>query len=162
MNNLSQVSDSIFNNIRSILEDDRSRAYRSINFIMVEAYWNIGRIIVEEEQKGKRRAELGKQLIADLSRQLTAAYGRGFDPSNLRYMRLFYLHFLICDALRHKLDGDNDVRNLPTSDLTQYLRLEITWTHYRLLLRIENPQARSFDMNEAAYNGWSTRELYRW
>jgi len=161
MNNLSQIPDYVFNNIRSILDDARSRAYRSVNFIMVEAYWNIGRIIVEEEQKGKRRAEFGKQLIADLSRKLTAAYGRGFDPSNLRYMRLFYLHFPICDAVRHKLAGDNDVRNLPTSDLSKYLRPELTWTHYRLLLRIDNPQARSFYMNESANNGWSTRELDR-
>jgi hypothetical protein len=163
MNNLSQVSDSIFNNIRSILEDARSRAYRSINFIMVEAYWNIGRIIVDEEQKGKRRAEFGKQLIADLSRKLTVAYGRGFDPSNLWYMRKFYLLFPILDAVRRELSD-----SLANGDSKSVIRLgnsirpELTWTHYRLLLRIENPQARSFYMNESAYNGWSTRELDRW
>ena len=157
----SQMSDSVFNNICDILENARSRVYQSVNFIMVEAYWNIGRIIVEVEQKGKGRAEFGQSLIIELSKRLTNEYGRGFDPSNLRYMRLFYIRFPIYDAVRHKLTGEPGEKKLPLSDLRKFLCPELSWTHYRLLLRIENPEARSFYMNEAANNRWSTRELDR-
>lgn len=128
-----------YQNIRAILEKARSTAYRAVNFAMVQAYWEIGRIIVEEEQKGAERAEYGKGLIKELSRRLTKDYGRGFDESNLRNMRLFYQTFPNCDALRH----------------------ELSWTHYRLLFRIENGEARNFYMLESVKNNWSTRVLER-
>jgi predicted nuclease of restriction endonuclease-like (RecB) superfamily len=157
-----QIQESVFSNIRNILEDARSRAFISVNFIMVEAYWNIGRIIVEEEQKGKRRAEFGQRLIAAFSKRLTETYGHGFDPSNLWYMRKFYLSFPILDAVRRELTGNlTETDNGKMVRLGQSVRQELTWTHYRLLLKIENPEARSFYMNETANNGWSTRELDR-
>ena len=105
-----------YQNIRDILEEARSTAYRSVNFAMVQAYWQIGRIIVEEEQKGKERAEYGKGLLKELSKRLIRDYGRGFDESNLRNMRMFYLTFTKCDALRH----------------------ELSWTHYRCFNKVEN------------------------
>ncbi len=105
-----------YQNIRDILEEARSTAYRSVNFAMVQAYWQIGRIIVEEEQKGKERAEYGKGLLKELSKRLIRDYGRGFDESNLRNMRMFYLTFPKCDALRH----------------------ELSWTHYRCFNKVEN------------------------
>ncbi|MFA4839479.1 MAG: PDDEXK nuclease domain-containing protein [Candidatus Neomarinimicrobiota bacterium] len=154
-----QITDSVFQNIRNILENARAQVYRSVNFIMVEAYWNIGRIIVDEEQKGKRRAEFGQRLIAELSKKLSAEFGSGFDPSNLRYMRLFFFRFPICDAVRHKFAKENDLTSPALSELHEILRPELTWTHYRLLLRVENPDARSFYINEAANSRWSTREL---
>ena len=131
--------DTTYQNIRAILEKARSTAYRAVNFAMVHAYWEVGRIIVEEEQKGEERAEYGKGLIKELSIRLTKDYGRGFDESNLRNMRLFYQTFPNCDALRH----------------------ELSWTHYRLLFRIENGEARNFYMLESVKNNWSTRELER-
>jgi len=76
--------ESAYNSIKSILENARSKAYRAINFAMVEAYWNIGRVIVEEEQKGKHKAEYGAGIIRDLSARLSREYGKGFDESNLR------------------------------------------------------------------------------
>ncbi|OQX21809.1 MAG: hypothetical protein BWK75_02295, partial [Candidatus Altiarchaeales archaeon A3] len=106
---------------------------------MVQAYWNIGKIIVEDEQKGKERAEYGEALIKEISVRLTKDYGRGFDESNLRNIRKFYLTFPNCDALRH----------------------ELTWTHYRLLLRVEKNDTRNFYMIESVENNWSTRELER-
>jgi len=111
--------ESAYNSIKSILENARSKAYRAINFAMVEAYWNIGRVIVEEEQKGKHKAEYGAGIIRDLSARLSREYGKGFDESNLRNIRQFYLTFPKCDALRH----------------------ELSWTHYRLLLRVEKEEA---------------------
>jgi len=131
--------DTAYQNIKAILEKARSTAYRAVNFAMVQAYWGIGRVIVEEEQKGAERAEYGKGLIKELSIRLTKDYGRGFDESNLRNMRLFYHTFPNCDALRH----------------------ELSWTHFRLLLRIEKEEARNFYMLESVKNNWSTRELER-
>ncbi|MGB2840997.1 MAG: PDDEXK nuclease domain-containing protein [Halobacteriota archaeon] len=131
--------DTTYQNIKAILEKARSTAYRAVNFAMVQAYWVVGRIIVEEEQKGEARAEYGKGLIKELSIRLTKDYGRGFDESNLRNMRFFYHTFQNCDALRH----------------------ELSWTHYRLLLRIEKGEARNFYMLESVKNNWSTRELER-
>ena len=131
--------ESAYNSIKSILENARSKAYRAINFAMVEAYWNIGRVIVEEEQKGKHKAEYGAGIIRDLSARLSREYGKGFDESNLRNIRQFYLTFPKCDALRH----------------------ELSWTHYRLLLRVEKEEPRNFYMIESISNNWSTRELER-
>jgi predicted nuclease of restriction endonuclease-like (RecB) superfamily len=131
--------DSTYHSIREILGKARSAVYRSINFTMVLAYWNIGKVIVDDEQHGKERAEYGKALIKELSLRLTKEYGKGFDESNLRNIRKFYLTFPNCDALRH----------------------ELTWTHYRLLLRIKKEDARNFYMLETIDSNWSTRELER-
>jgi predicted nuclease of restriction endonuclease-like (RecB) superfamily len=131
--------DTTYQSIKAILEKARSTAYRAVNVAMVQAYWGIGRVIVEEEQKGAKRAEYGKALIKELSRRLTRDYGQGFTESNLKYMRQFYLTFSNSHALRD----------------------ELTWTHYRLLLKIEKEAARVFYMIEAIKNRWSTRELER-
>ena len=128
-----------YQNIKDILEEARNSAYRSVNFAMVQAYWQIGRIIVEEEQKGKERAEYGKSLIRELSIKLTKDYGTGFNERNLWYMRNFYSIFPKVNALRS----------------------ELSWTHYRLLLRVEKEEARSFYLIETINNKWSTRELER-
>ena len=113
--------DTTYQNIRAILEKARSTAYRAVNFAMVQAYWAVGRIIVEEEQKGAERAEYGKALIKELSVRLTRDYGKGFIERNLWYMRDFYRTFPKVNALRS----------------------ELTWTHYRLLLKLEKIQAPS-------------------
>jgi predicted nuclease of restriction endonuclease-like (RecB) superfamily len=131
--------EALFGSVRHVIDQARGNAYRSVNTIMVKAYWEIGRMIFEEEQHGKERAEYGTFIIAQLSRKLSFEYGKGFDESNLRYMRLFYKGFSIRDALRH----------------------ELSWTHYRLLLRVENESARIFYMQEAVECNWSTRTLDR-
>jgi len=116
------VIDDTYQSIRAILEKARSTAYRAVNFAMVQAYWEIGRIIVEEEQKGEERAEYGTALIKELSVRLTRDYGKGFIERNLWYLRDFYLTFPKVNALR----------------------AELTWTHYRLLLKVEKEKARNF------------------
>ena len=99
--NLSATRRDFYQSIAEILRAARANAYRAVNFAMVEAYWHIGRMIVEEEQQGKERAEYGALLIRNLSIRLTHDFGKGFDESNLRYIRQFYLTFPIRDALRH-------------------------------------------------------------
>ena len=106
---------------------------------MVTAYWNIGRLIVEDEQQGSTRAEYGKAVLADLSVRLTEEFGKGFTEANLRNMRQFYQCFPNCYALRS----------------------ELTWTHYRLLIRVQDEDARQWYMNEAAEQTWSSRQLDR-
>jgi hypothetical protein len=129
----------IYQQIREVLIQARSRALRAVNTEMVACYWQIGRLIVEEEQQGGRRAEYGKRLIRDLSQRLSKEFGKGFDRTNLQHMRAFYLGYSNCDALRR----------------------ELSWTHYRLLLRLEKPEARGFYEAEAVNSRWSTRELER-
>lgn len=133
------ASSHLFAEIREVLVTARRTAYKAINFAMVTAYWNVGRLIVEDEQKGHIRAEYGKAILADLSKRLTDEFGKGFDERELRRIRQFYLVFPKWDALRP----------------------ELTWTHYRLLIRVQNEQARLWYMNEAAEQTWSSRQLDR-
>ncbi len=129
----------IYQSIRAILENARVNAYKAVNFAMVRAYWNIGKVIVEEEQKGEKRAGYGDRLIEDLSKKLIMEYGEGFNKTNLKYIRQFYLTFKNSHALRG----------------------ELSWTHYRTLLKIDKEDIRNFYMIECINNNWSTRELER-
>ena len=115
-----------YEQIKCILSEARDKVYQTANFAMVEAYWDIGKSIVEQ-QDGYEKAEYGTRLIAELSKQMTIDFGKGFTPTNLKYMRQFYLTFPIRHALRD----------------------ELSWTHYRLLMRVENENARQFYIEEA-------------
>lgn len=128
-----------YKKIKSILEEARQNAYRHVNSVMVRAYWDIGRIIVEEEQKGKKRAKYGRKLITNLSQNLTEEFGAGFSEQSLWNMRQLYLYFPILSALRR----------------------ELSWTHYKMLLRVEKQNAREFYLEECAKSNWSTRQLER-
>jgi predicted nuclease of restriction endonuclease-like (RecB) superfamily len=110
-----------------------------VNFIMVEAYWNIGQQIVEEEQNGKDRAEYGSYLIKELSTKLTKDFGKGFTQQNLRNMRQFYN----CFPIRSTLCS------------------ELSWSHYRLIMRLDNPLARLWYTEESSKSNWSVRALER-
>ncbi len=134
--------DGLYAQIRDILQAARQRSYRAVNVAMIEAYWQIGRQIVEHEQAGENRAAYGQRVLAELAKELSKEFGKGFTAGNLRNFRQFYQTFSqeeICDALRSNL----------------------TWTHYRQLMRIENPVARLWYLNEAASQGWSARALDR-
>lgn len=128
-----------YEDIRKILTQARDKSYAAVNIAMVEAYWNVGRRIVEEEQKGRKRAEYGSYLIKNLSERLTKEFGIGFSEQSLWNMRQFYVKFPILSALRR----------------------ELSWTHYRFLLRVENESARDFYIEECAKSNWSTRQLER-
>lgn len=116
----------------------RNKVYSTANFAMIEAYWNIGKKIIEK-QGGKDKAEYGLGLIKELSTQMTKDFGKGFTVTNLKYMRQFYLTFPNGHALRG----------------------ELSWTHYRSLMRVENEKARNFYLEEAIKSAWSTRQLDR-
>ena len=133
------TSSYLYNDIRNILVEARNKTYRAINSVMVTAYWNIGRLIVENEQSGNRKAAYGQKVLENLSEKLSQEFGKGFDQTNLSTMRNFYLTFPILDALRQ----------------------ELNWTHYRLLLRVDNDKTRAFYLNECAEAHWSTRQLER-
>lgn len=161
----------IYADIQTILHQARESAVRSVNFSMVVAYWKIGERIVEEELKGKKRAEYGERLMEQLSKKLTTEFGKGFTATNIKYMRLFYIAFPIRHALRDKFQKGKkqlqishalrDQSLLKKQQIWDLLRTELSWTHYRLLLAVENVDARNYYMNEAAENNWSTRLLER-
>jgi predicted nuclease of restriction endonuclease-like (RecB) superfamily len=132
--------------VAEVLQAARAKAYRAVNFTMVEAYWHVGRMIVEEEQQGRERAEYGAALIRNLSIRLTKDFGKGFTEGNLWNFRQFFLVFPTQGTENGKLDA---------------LRRELTWTHYRHLMRVESPAARAWYMQEAADQNWSTRTLQR-
>lgn len=163
-----RTDESLYREVRAVLEHARSTAYRAVNAAMVQAYWHVGRLIVEHEQGGRRRAAYGEAQLEDLSRRLTSEFGRGFDVTNLRKMRQFYRMFEIRDAARlesesavaaHKRDaarlvsGREAIRHVTSG--------ELSWTHYRLLMQVASPDARQWYANEAASQHWSTRQLER-
>lgn len=129
----------LLDTLRGIIADSRRQVLRAVDTVQVQTYWQVGRHIVEFEQGGEARAVHGRALLIRLAESLTHEFGKGFDASNLRYMRLFYHAFPNCDALRH----------------------ELSWTHYRLLQRVGSPEARLWYMQEAAGQNWSSRVLER-
>lgn len=125
--------------VRQLVEAARREVVQTVNSTMVQTYWHIGRLIVEDEQQGEVRAAYGKRQLQQLSETLTAEFGKGFDVRNLRNMRAFYQSFPIRNALR----------------------TELSWTHYRVLLRVESDEARRWYRQEAIEQGWSARALER-
>jgi len=121
------------------MENARKDVAKQVNSILVRTYWEIGRIIIEEEQKRSDRAEYGKQLLIELSKKLSKEYGKGFSRSNLQNMRNFYLLYPICQTVSGKL----------------------TWSHYCELLSISDNSKRNFYEKESINSNWSVRELKR-
>jgi predicted nuclease of restriction endonuclease-like (RecB) superfamily len=163
--------------VAEIIETARGHVTRTVNSAMVHAYWLIGREIVEVEQQGKRRAGYGDELLEKLAAELTQRFGKGFNPSGLKRMRQFYRAFPEGSALpvelggpgkgaatRHLLGGNPNGARARHQSLTVAGPLFpplLSWTHYRLLLTVAKPEARSFYEIEAAREGWSVRELER-
>lgn len=133
------IPNHLYTAIAEVIQQARKQVRQAVNQQMVQAYWHIGRLIVEQEQQGQQRAEYGKKQLSQLSKRLQNDFGKGFDVTNLRNMRRFYLTFPKRDALR----------------------LELSWTHYRILMRIENPRAREWYVAEAVTQHWSVRALDR-
>ena len=132
------IDNDFYKEIKDIIEQSRKRIYKNINNEMVLAYWQIGKMIVDR-QGGDNRAEYGAGLIKELSEQMTKDYGSGYNERSLRNMRQFYLVFPIRSAVR----------------------AELTWTHYKNLIRVEDKSARDFYLKEAIEANWSTRQLER-
>ena len=133
---------SYIEDIREILSRARQTVYATINATMVQAYWQIGKRIVEQEQEGEKRAAYGEQVLKELAIALTTEFGKGFSAANLRNFRQFYLTY-------------------PNQKICYTLCSKLTWSHNRLIMRIDNNEARNWYLKEAAEQGWSVRTLER-
>ena len=140
----------------AIVDAGRSSAYRAVNVAMVYSYYELGRLIVEEEQGGSARANYGKELLSRLSSSLTERYGRGFSATNLKQMRSFYLAYSN-DAIRQTVS--DEFANLPRTQEGHVFPL--SWSHYLKLMRIRNIDERHFYEIEAARQSWSLSEFKR-
>lgn len=155
----------IFQQVAELLQNARQQVLRTVNSTMTITYFEIGRIIVEEEQNGKDRAEYGKQLLQSLSQQLTKEFGKGFSVDNLSNMRKFYLTFSISESLTRILQIKKTQSVTAEFNKVDYQTLasffKLTFTHYVFLMRIEDEKERSFYKIESEKNNWSVRELKR-
>ena len=174
-----QTSEELFDRVVSILEQARSNVVRAVNTNMVQAYWLIGREIVEEMQGGEERAKYGEKIVETLSRQLTERYGQGFSETTLQYFRKFYLTYagphssiprplgvelqLEAKARPRGVDSDNTESIIGSSDtdVLQRFSPQLSWSHYRALMRVDNKEARDFYEQEAIVGGWDKRTLER-
>lgn len=129
----------LLNSIKKLIEDAKKKIVKDVNTTMINTYLNIGKMIVEDEQKGNEKAEYGSASLKVLSKELTNLYGRGFSRSNLQSMRKFYLQYGKCQTLSGKL----------------------SWSHYLLLLGVSDKNARAFYEHECENSNWSVRELER-
>lgn len=136
---MSYIEPQMLSEIRDVIVQARERVQRTVNCAMVDAYWLIGWLIVEHEQQGEARAAYGKRQLQVLAEQLTREFGRGFDDRNLRHMRAFYRAFPIWNTVC----------------------TELSWSHYRTLLRVESETARHWYVREAVEQNWSVRALHR-
>lgn len=128
--------------IKGILEQARGKARSAVNATMVEAYWLIGRRIVEEEQRGQHKAEYGSRLLENLSKALASDFGKGFSYANLRNFRQFYLTY-------------------PDREICYTVCSKLSWSHNRLIMRVDDPKARSYYLMEGAAQQWSVRQMER-
>ena len=134
--------DRVVSDVSDIIAAARSVAYTALSATMVKTYWLVGKRIFEEEQQREKRAQYGKQLISRFADELTASFGKGFTERNLRNFRQFYLYF-------------------PDETIWHACVPNLSWSHFRMLLRVEDENARLWYMREAAENGWSSRTLDR-
>ena len=138
-NNMDIQKEIIYQTIKEIILQARQRIFRAANSTLLETYWLIGQTIVEDEQNGNLKAEYGKATLKNLARQLTIDFGKGYDESNLRNMRTFYKAFPIRDTLRH----------------------ELSWSHYRVISRLDTAQKREYYIHEVLANNLTIRQLQR-
>lgn len=135
----SMEENQLFSEISQIVNQSRMHSYTVVNTILLETYWKIGKAIISDEQHGNSRAQYGKKTLKELARELTIEFGKGFDERNLNNMRAFYRSFPIWNAVR----------------------TELSWTHYRLLSRIDDSSKRNFYLNQSIESSWNSRTLER-
>lgn len=141
MTEITHNPENLYYKVSELLKQAQSNVVQTVNKTMVTTYFEIGRMIVEEEQKGKERAEYGQQLINELSYKLSTEFGKGFSPTNIKQMRSFYLIYS---------------KGQTVSD-----EFNLSWSHYLKLMRIDDENERRFYEIETYKNNWSLRELQR-
>lgn len=138
-NSIENINQSLYKAIAKVISGARATAYRSNNTILLNMYWEIGKLILEDEQQGAVRAKYGKGTLKNLAKQLTVKFGKNFDERNLNNMRAFFFAFPIWNAVR----------------------TELSWTHYRIISRVDNQQHRLQYIRHAIEGNWNTRTLQR-
>lgn len=175
MNNIQKHEDSLFERVSALIEEARKRVVTTVNIAEVYTKYSIGQYIVEDEQQGEYRAQYGKQVLQNLSARLTERFGDGWSYSNLRQIRQFYLVYgnltdSVCQIENDRqclsnCDTDSsqlEQHCLPNSQMViNELKFTLSWSHYLILMRIENPDARSFYEIECTQQQWSVRQLNR-
>ena len=148
----------LFQQVAELLQNARQQVLRTVNSTMVCTYFEIGRMIVEEEQQGKEKAEYGKQILSELSERLVSEFGKGFSETNLKQMRYFYLTYSIRQTVYDEFENNEILDTSPkTSDSIQQTmpaQFKLTWSHYLKLMRITDVNERNFYEIEAIKNNW--------
>lgn len=152
--------------IKQILNNARKKAYSAVNTAMIEAYWLVGKRIVEEEQNGNKRANYGKEILVNLSKELLTDLGKGYSVSNLKNFRQFFLTFPNLIQIRQTVSGEfNPIGQKVSGEfekpLSSKLSEFINWSHYQLIMRVNDEKARAYYLKETALNNWSVRTLER-
>ena len=155
-NEITPINQSFLESVSEVLAQARKNAKTAVNLAMVYAYYEIGRMIVEEEQHGQNRAAYGKQILQELSKYLNEKYGKGFSTTNLRQMRNFYMVYSQ-DQIQQTLSAEFE--NLPAVSTGR--KFYLSWSHYLKLMRIDNVDERHFYEIESIKNDWSLTELKR-
>ena len=173
MNDIQKREDTLFERISALIEEARKRVVTTVNIAEVYTKYGIGQYIVEDEQQGEYRAQYGKQVLQNLSARLTDCFGDGWSYSNLRQIRQFYLVYGNLTDSVCQIDGKNDRQCLSNSDsaidvtsLSKQIVMPepvftLSWSHYLILMRIENADARRFYEIECTQQQWSVRQLGR-
>lgn len=158
-----EVRDRMAEQIALLIENAKHHIIAEVNSTMTATYYEIGRMIVEHEQKGKKRAQYGAKLIPDLAKRLTDRLGKGFSERNLEQMRQFYL---VYSPTFQTSSGKSETPSriseaAPSIPQTVSAKFSLSWSHYLFLMRINNPQERKFYETEATKERWSLREMKR-
>ena len=173
MNEINKREDSLFERISVLIEKARKRVVTTVNIAEVYTKYNIGQYIVEDEQQGEYRAQYGKQVLQNLSNKLTERFGEGWSYPNLRKIRQFYLIYSNSVNGVYQIRDKNDKQCLSNSEAVSNTTLlpkqlamvepvfTLSWSHYLILMRIENPDERSFYEIECSQQQWSVRQLSR-
>lgn len=151
-----EISNTFLSSISDMLHNAQNTVKTAVNLAMVYSYYEVGRMIFEEEQKGSDRAEYGKYIIKELSEYLTAEFGKGYSKENLKLMRRFYVVYSN-DQIEETLF--TQFNNLP--QVSSGRRFYLSWSHYLKLMRIDNIDERHFYEIESIRNDWSLTELKR-
>jgi predicted nuclease of restriction endonuclease-like (RecB) superfamily len=158
---MSQLSSHLFISVKQLIENAKSSIVQNINTAMLLTYFEIGKVIIENEQDGKDRAEYAKETLKNLSKQLTKEFGRGYSVDNLQWMRKFYLMYQNRISEKYETVSRNSAEAVIYESVSRNSFFSLSWSHYIQLMKIENSDERNFYEIEASQNNWSVRELTR-
>jgi predicted nuclease of restriction endonuclease-like (RecB) superfamily len=149
----------LFRSVKELIEESKSLIVRNVNTVMIHTYFQIGKMIIQEQQQGNERAGYAEEIIISLSRSLSAEYGKGYSTRNLEFFRKFYI--LYKDRIVQSQIAQSPSVEIPKSLISFSEQFKVSWTHYIQLMRINDIHERTFYENEASINNWSVRELQR-